>query len=208
MKSWLMALMMVFSPLLVAEENPAVLVRETSEKVRMLLLKEDGSNTDAVRAEVQQVLYPRFDFTRMTALAVGKHWKQATPEQKTALTDEFRTLLTRTYFSTMLRYRDVAINIKGEPLLENEGKEATVKTDVKVATAQQPVLIDYVLYHTAEGWKVFNVSVEGASLVTVYRNQFGDEVSKGGIDGLIQSLKAKNAAPAPQSASVATPVQS
>lgn len=208
MKSWLMALMMVFSPLLVAEENPAVLVRETSEKVRMLLLKEDGSNTDAVRAEVQQVLYPRFDFTRMTALAVGKHWKQATPEQKTALTDEFRTLLTRTYFSTMLRYRDVAINIKGEPLLENEGKEATVKTDVKVATAQQPVLIDYVLYHTAEGWKVFNVSVEGASLVTVYRNQFGDEVSKGGIDGLIQSLKAKNAAPAPQSASAATPVQS
>ena len=208
MKSWLMALMMVFSPLLVAEENPAVLVRETSEKVRMLLLKEDGSNTDAVRAEVQQVLYPRFDFTRMTALAVGKHWKQATPEQKTALTDEFRTLLTRTYFSTMLRYRDVAINIKGEPLLENEGKEATVKTDVKVATAQQPVLIDYVLYHTAEGWKVFNVSVEGASLVTVYRNQFGDEVSKGGIDGLIQSLKTKNAAPAPQSASAATPVQS
>ncbi len=208
MKSWLMALLMVFSPLLVAEENPAVLVRETSEKVRMLLLKEDGSNTDAVRAEVQQVLYPRFDFTRMTALAVGKHWKQATPEQKTALTDEFRTLLTRTYFSTMLRYRDVAINIKGEPLLENEGKEATVKTDVKVATAQQPVLIDYVLYHTAEGWKVFNVSVEGASLVTVYRNQFGDEVSKGGIDGLIQSLKAKNAAPAPQSAAAATPVQS
>lgn len=208
MKSWLMALLMVFSPLLVAEENPAVLVRETSEKVRMLLLKEDGSNTDAVRTEVQQVLYPRFDFTRMTALAVGKHWKQATPEQKTALTDEFRTLLTRTYFSTMLRYRDVAINIKGEPLLENEGKEATVKTDVKVANAQQPVLIDYVLYHTGEGWKVFNVSVEGASLVTVYRNQFGDEVNKGGIDGLIQSLKAKNAAPAPQSAAAATPVQS
>lgn len=207
MKTLLMALMVAFAPLLVAEENPIVMVRDTSEKVRAILLKENGSNTDAVRAEVQQILYPRFDFTRMTALAVGKHWKQATPEQKAALTEEFRTLLTRTYFTTMLRYRDVAINIKGDPILENAGKEATVKTDVKVATSQQPVLIDYVLYHTAEGWKVFNVSVEGASLVTVYRNQFGDEVSKGGIDGLIQSLKNKNAAPATQGAASAAAAQ-
>lgn len=208
MKKWFISLLLVFSPLLLAEENPAKMVRDTSEQVRTILLKENGSNTDVVRAEVQQVLYPRFDFTRMTALAVGKHWKQATPEQKAALTEEFRTLLTRTYFTTMLRYRDVAINIKGEPIIENEGKEATVKSDVKVATAQQPVLIDYVLYHTGEGWKVFNVAVEGASLVTVYRNQFGDEVSKGGIDGLIQSLKNKNAAPAPQSAAAAGPAQS
>lgn len=208
MKNWFISLLLVFSPLLLAEENPAKMVRDTSEQVRTILLKEDGSNTDVVRAEVQQVLYPRFDFTRMTALAVGKHWKQATPEQKAALTGEFRTLLTRTYFTTMLRYRDAAINIKGAPILENEGKEATVKSDVKVATAQQPVLIDYVLYHTGDGWKVFNVAVEGASLVTVYRNQFGDEVSKGGIDGLIQSLKNKNAAPAPQSAAAAGPAQS
>ncbi len=131
----------------------------------------------------------------MTALAVGKYWKQATPEQKTALSDEFRTLLTRTYFSTMLRYRDAKLNVKQEPLLANDGKEATVKSDVVVGNAQQPVLIDYVLYHTEEGWKVFNVSVEGASLVTVYRNQFAEEINKGGLDGLIQSLRNKNAAP-------------
>jgi phospholipid transport system substrate-binding protein len=208
MKNWFIALLLVFSPLLLAEENPATMVRDTSEKVRSILLKENGTNTDAVRAEVQQVLYPRFDFPRMTALAVGKNWKQATPEQKAALTEEFRTLLTRTYFTTMLRYRDVAINIKGEPILENEGKEATVKSDVKIATAQQPVMIDYVLYHSDDGWKVFNVSVEGASLVTVYRNQFGDEVSKGGIDGLIQTLRNKNAVPAPQSAAAAVPTKS
>ena len=105
-------------------------------------------------------------------------------------------MLTRTYFSTMLRYRDAKLNVKSDVLLANEGKEATVKSDVVVGNAQQPVQIDYVLYNTDEGgWKVFNVSVEGASLVTVYRNQFGEEISKGGLDGLVQSLHNKNAKP-------------
>ena len=195
MKVFLVAGMLLVAQIVSAEENPTTLVSETSEIVRAILVKENGSNTEAVRTEVQQVLYPRFDFSRMTALAVGKYWKQATPEQKTALSDEFRTLLTRTYFSTMLRYRDAKLNVKQEPLLANDGKEATVKSDVVVGNAQQPVLIDYVLYHTEEGWKVFNVSVEGASLVTVYRNQFAEEINKGGLDGLIQSLRNKNAAP-------------
>ena len=195
MKVFLVAGMLLVAQIVSAEENPTILVSETSEIVRAILVKENGSNTEAVRTEVQQVLYPRFDFNRMTALAVGKYWKQATPEQKTALSDEFRTLLTRTYFSTMLRYRDAKLNVKQQPLLANDGKEATVKSDVVVGNAQQPVLIDYVLYHTGDGWKVFNVSVEGASLVTVYRNQFAEEINKGGLDGLIQSLRNKNAAP-------------
>jgi phospholipid transport system substrate-binding protein len=104
-------------------------------------------------------------------------------------------LLTRTYFSTMLRYRDAKLSVKPDVLLANEGKEATVKSDVVVGNAQQPVQIDYVLYNTDEGWKVFNVSVEGASLVTVYRNQFGEEINKGGLDGLVLSLQNKNAKP-------------
>jgi phospholipid transport system substrate-binding protein len=194
-KSVLALSMLAFAVTVSAAENPAKLVQDTSETVRAILVKENGSNTAAVRTEVQQVIYPRFDFNRMTALAVGKHWKQATPEQKTALSDEFRTLLTRTYFSTMLRYRDAKLNVEPDVLLANEGKEATVKSDVVVGNAQQPVQIDYVLYNTDAGWKVFNVSVEGASLVTVYRNQFGEEVNKGGLDGLIQSLRTKNAKP-------------
>ena len=145
MKVFLVAGMLLVAQIVSAEENPTTLVSETSEIVRAILVKENGSNTEAVRTEVQQVLYPRFDFSRMTALAVGKYWKQATPEQKTALSDEFRTLLTRTYFSTMLRYRDAKLNVKQEPLLANDGKEATVKSDVVVGNAQQPVLIDYVL---------------------------------------------------------------
>jgi len=155
-------------------------------------MKENGKNTDAIRQEVEEVLFPRFDFLRMTALAVGKHWRAATPEQKEALIAEFRTLLTLTYFNTMLRYRDAAIAIRPDVIIENEGKEATVKSSVSVKDIKEPVAIDYVLYHTDEGWKVFNVNVEGASLVTVYRNQFGDEISKNGIDGLIASLKNKN----------------
>jgi phospholipid transport system substrate-binding protein len=175
-----------------AHEDPSALVTYTSEEVRSILMKENGSNTDSVRAEVETVLFPRFDFMRMTALAVGKHWRTATPEQKEALIAEFRTLLTGTYFNTMLRYRDAKITIKPDVIIENEGKEATVKSSVLVKDIKEPVAIDYVLYNTAEGWKVFNVNVEGASLVTVYRNQFGDEITKNGIDGLIATLKSKN----------------
>jgi phospholipid transport system substrate-binding protein len=173
-------------------EDPSALVTYTSEEVRSILMKENGTNTDVVRKEIEAVLFPRFDFLRMTALAVGKHWRAATPEQKDALIVEFRTLLTATYFNTMLRYRDAKITIKSDVIIENEGKEATVRSSVLVKDIKEPVAIDYVLYKTTEGWKVFNVNVEGASLVTVYRNQFGDEVSKGGINGLIATLKNKN----------------
>jgi phospholipid transport system substrate-binding protein len=177
-----------------AHEDPSALVTNVSEQVRAILMKENGTNTTTVRTEVEQVLLPRFDFTRMTALAVGKFWKSASTEQKTALTFEFQTLLSNTYFNTMLRYRDVGIKIKPDVLIENEGKQATVKSEVAVTNAQKPVAIDYILYNTEEGWKVYNINVEGASLVTVYRNQFGEEINKNGIDGLVQSLHAKNEA--------------
>jgi phospholipid transport system substrate-binding protein len=177
-----------------AHEDPSALVTNTSEQVRAILMKENGKNTEAIRAEVEQVLLPRFDFSRMTAYAVGKFWKNATTEQKAALAFEFQTLLSNTYFNTMLRYRDVGIKIKPDVLIENEGKQATVKSEVAVANVQKPVAIDYVLYNTDDGWKVFNINVEGASLVTVYRNQFGDEITKNGIDGLVQSLHEKNIA--------------
>ncbi|MCC7516366.1 MAG: ABC transporter substrate-binding protein [Pseudomonadales bacterium] len=197
-KGFLLALLVWVAPWSLADDSPVSIVTATSEAVRAALLKENGSNGDAVRADVEKLIYARFDFNRMTALAVGKYWRDATPEQKTALSNEFRTLLSRTYYTTMLRYRDVKLNVRPEPLLENDGKQATVKTDVTVGNAQQPVMIDYVLYQSDAGWKVFNVNVEGASLVTVYRNQFADEINKGGMAGLIQTLQAKNAQP-PQS---------
>ena len=177
-----------------AHEDPAALVKNTSEQVRSVLMKENGKNTEAIRTEVENLLLPRFDFPRMTAYAIGKSWKTATPEQKTALTLEFQTLLSNTYFNTMLRYRDVSIKISDDVLIENEGKQATVKSEVAVASSPKPVAIDYVLYNSEEGWKVFNINVEGASLVTVYRNQFGEEITKNGIDGLVKLLHDKNLA--------------
>lgn len=128
-----------------SHEDPSALVTNTSEQVRIILMKENGKNTAAIRTEAEQVLFPRFDFMRMTALAVGKHWRTATPEQKEALIAEFRTLLTGTYFNTMLRYRDAKIVIKPDVIIENEGKEATVKSSVSVKDIKEPIAIDYAL---------------------------------------------------------------
>jgi len=183
-----------FGNLVCAAEDPSTLVSTTSEQVRISLRKENGSNTPDIRKEVEDILFPRFDFVRMTALAVGKYWREASPAQKDALSGEFRILLTNTYFNTMLRYRDAKITVKPDVSVDDNGKQATVKSQVFVADARDPVAIDYVLYNTEQGWKVFNVNVEGASLVTVYRNQFGDEISHSGIDGLVQSLHTKNQA--------------
>lgn len=121
--------------------------------------------------------------------------KQATPEQETALSDEFRTLLTRTYFSTMLRYRDAKLNVKQEPLLANDGKEATVKSDVVVGNAQQPVLIDYVLYHTEDGWESIQCQCRRCESCYGLPEPVCRRNKQGGLDGLIQSLRNKNAAP-------------
>ena len=188
----LLILASCYSVGLYAHEDPAELVANTSEQIKNILKKENGKNTAQIRKEVEDVLYPRFDFTRMTALAVGKFWKEATVEQKDALASEFKILLSNTYFNTMLRYRDAKINVKQDVLIENEGKQATVKSAVQPETSKEAVAIDYVLYNTPDGWKVFNVNVEGASLVTVYRNQFGEEISKNGIDSLVKSLHDKN----------------
>lgn len=177
-----------------ADEDPSALIKNTSEQIKALLMTEDGSNTAAIRIEVEKILEPRFDFLRMTAYALGRPWRSASAEQKEVLIEEFRNLLTGTYFNTLLRYRDAEITIKPDVIVENKGKEATVKSRVAVEGMKDPVAIDYVLYKSKEGtgWKVFNINVEGASLITVYRNQFGQEISKHGIDGLIQTLKDKN----------------
>jgi len=197
MKKYLIAALVFFglcAPAL-ASDTPQSLIQDTSVQVLDMLKKEDGKNTARVRGQVEALVIPKFDFTRMTALAVGRGWRDATPEQKQALTREFQTMLVRTYSGTMTRFKNAQIDVKPNVLLNNEGREATVRSEVVVPSSKdnKPVAIDYVLYKTAAGWKVFNVSVEGASLVTVYRNQFGDEIRKGGIDGLIRALQDKNA---------------
>jgi phospholipid transport system substrate-binding protein len=126
---------------------------------------------------------------------VGRGWQQATPEQRQALTASFRTMLVRTYSSSLKQYRDQKIEVK--PL-----KMAPGDTDVTVRTAviQQggpPIPIDYAMEKMDSGWKVYDVVIDGASLVTTYRGTFNDQVQKGGIDGLLKTLQDRNAGPAP-----------
>jgi phospholipid transport system substrate-binding protein len=184
------------SPVLAAE--PVELVRDTTHQVLETLRKDNGSNTRAVRAQVEELVIPKFDFKRMTALAVGLGWRQADAAQQAELAKQFQSLLVRSYASTMNRFKNAKVEVSPNAVLANDGREATVKSQVTLNTTassgnNQPVSVDYTFYKTGQGWKVYNVTVEGASLITAYRNSFGEEIRKGGVDGLIKALKAKNA---------------
>jgi phospholipid transport system substrate-binding protein len=186
------------APALAANESLVEMVRDTSRQVLDILRKDDGSNTAKVRQQVETLVVPKFDFKRMTALAVGLGWRQADAGQQAELTHQFQSLLVRSYATTMNRFKHAQVNVNPNPVMANDGREAIVKSQVSLDNASsngntQPVPVDYTFYKTAQGWKVYNVTVEGASLITAYRNNFTDEIRKGGVDGLIKALKTKNA---------------
>jgi phospholipid transport system substrate-binding protein len=151
------------------------------------------------RARIKEVidtkLAPHFDFERMTALAVGRSWRTATPEQQQQLIEQFKTLLSRTYSNAFVQYRDQQITYR--PLrLDAAATEATVRTEI-ARPGGNPVQIDYSMAKKGNDWKAYDVIVGGVSLVTNYRDEFNQQVQAGGVDGLIKSLVAKNAAPTP-----------
>jgi len=178
-----------------AQEAPDALVKRTADEI-LAIVRQDkdiasGNQQKVVQLAEQKVL-PYFDFERMTRLAVGRSWQQATPEQRQALVNAFRTMLVRTYSSSLHQYRDQTIEVK--PL-----KMAPGDTDVTVRTAviQQggpQIPIDYAMEKKDNAWKVYDVLVDGASLVTTYRGTFNEQIQKGGIDGLIKTLQQKNKA--------------
>ena len=177
----------------VAQEAPDALVKRVTEEVLEIVRKDkdiqNGSTQKAVELVDQKVL-PHFDFRHMTALAVGKDWKKASPAQQQQLTAEFKTLLVRTYSNALTSYKNQKIVYK--PFRMNAGdSEALVRTEV-IQPGSKPVPIDYNLEKADAGWKVFDVVVAGISLVTNYRDQFAQEVRNGGIDGLIAAIAGKN----------------
>ncbi len=181
-----------------AQEAPDALVKRVAEDV-LTTIRSDKELQAGNQAKVKQIietkLVPHFDFARMTALAMGRNWRTATPEQQKRLTEEFQTLLVRTYSGALANYRDNTMDYK--PLRMNPGDtEVTVRTEVK-RQGQAAVQIDYSMEKTADGWKAFDVIVAGVSLVTNYRDEFNDTVKSSGIDGLIAALAKKNAGPAP-----------
>jgi phospholipid transport system substrate-binding protein len=129
----------------------------------------------------------------MTASAVGRYWRQATPDQQKRLQEEFKHLLVRTYSGALTQVRDQAIEFK--PLrAKPEDTEVVVKTEIR--GRGEPIQIDYRMEKTAEGWKIYDVNVLGVWLVENYRSSFAQEISAGGIDGLINKLAEKNKAAA------------
>lgn len=191
----LVALTAAMSTAAAAPVPPDELVRQTIEEVLEIIRADERIQSgDVVRiAEVmEQKIAPHFDFPRMTRLAVGRPWRQATPEQRTALIREFRTLLIRSYASAFKMYK--AIYIEYKPLrASSDATDATVSTLIRLPGGAQPVEVDYAMALTDDGWKVFDVRLGGASLIINYRNIFSQEIQRGGIQGLLDSLIQKNA---------------
>jgi phospholipid transport system substrate-binding protein len=176
-----------------AQEAPDAMVKRVSQDV-IATIKADpliqAGNEARIREVIEAKLVPNFDFPRMTALAMGKNWRAATPEQQKRLADEFKTLLVRTYSGALAKYRDETIDYK--PLRMNPSdSDVTVRTLV-LKSGGQPVQIDYTLTKSADGWKVFDVVIGGVSLVTNYRDEFNEQIKNGGVDGLIKTLADRN----------------
>ena len=135
---------------------------------------------------------PYFNFGHMTALALGRNWPKASPQQQQALTSEFRALLVRTYSSALSSYKDQAIEVKPLRAVATD-VEVTVHTLVR-QPGSEPIGIDYNMEKTPDGWKIYDVVVGGVSLVTNYRETFNSAIRDGGVDGLIKALASKNRA--------------
>jgi phospholipid transport system substrate-binding protein len=176
-----------------AQETPDALVKRVSQEV-LTIIKSDpkvqAGDQARIREVVETKLLPNFDFERLTALAMGRNWRQATPEQQKQLVEQFRTLLVRTYSGALTQYRDQTMDYK--PLrADANATDVTVRTEV-IRQGQAPVPIDYSMTKAASGWKVYDVIVGGVSLVTNYRDEFNEQIKSGGVDGLIKTLQAKN----------------
>jgi phospholipid transport system substrate-binding protein len=142
-----------------------------------------------INALVDQKILPYSDFQKTTRLAMGRNWPKATPAQQALITQEFKTLLIRIYGGALAQVKDQKIQYK--PL-----RASADDTDVIVRTVVvgkgEPIQLDYRLEKTGNAWRVYDINILGAWLVEAYRNQFNDQVSKGGIDGLIQFLQQRN----------------
>jgi phospholipid transport system substrate-binding protein len=191
----LAAAALVASPMaFAADEAPDALVKRISGEV-MAAVKADPAiqkgDVSRIVALVDSKIMPSVNFSRMTASAVGRHWRQATPEQQKQLQDEFKTLLVRTYSGALGEVKDQTLSFR--PLrAKPEDTEVVVRSEVR--GRGEPIQLDYRLEKTADGWKIYDLNVLGVWLVETYRTQFAQEINAKGIDGLIATLVQRNKA--------------
>ncbi len=191
--SLIAAVLMALPMLAAAQEAPDVLIKRLSTEM-LDKIKSDkdlqGGDFAKLSSVVDTTVMPHVNFQRMTALAVGRNWRQATPDQQKQLMAEFRALLLRTYSGAFSSVRDQSIRMK--PFrAEPADTEVIVRSEV-VQPRGEPIQLDYRLEKLADGWKIYDVNVLGVWLVETYRNQFGQQVAASGIDGLIKALQDKN----------------
>lgn len=176
-----------------AYEAPDVLIKRISEEV-MSIAKTDkeiqGGNAQRVQQVVDEKILPHVDFQRMTMLAAGRYWREATPEQQKLLTVEFRSLLTHTYSGAISQIKDQKLEYR--PMrADPSDTEVVVNTQV-IQLRGEPMQLSYRLAKSPAGWKIYDVNVLGAWLVETYKGSFAAEIGKSGIDGLIKVLAEKN----------------
>jgi len=184
------------NPVLAQDTGPEQLVQKVTDEV-LAAVKSDkqlaaGDKQKALKLAEEKVL-PHVDFQEATRLAVGRSWRQASPEQRKKLVDEFRSMLVRTYSNAISGYQGQTLKV-----LPSRGKQdpedATVRTQFMRAGGK-PLPIDFQARKTSQGWKIYDITVEGVSLVLTYRTEFDAVVKQDGIDGLIKRLDEKNTPP-------------
>lgn len=181
------------APAAVSAEAPDVLVKRISADV-IETVKSDkdiqGGNRNKIMGLVQAKILPYVDSQKMTSLAAGRFWRQASPEQQKQLAEEFRTLLVYTYSGALTQIRNETVEFK--PFRADPADtEVEVRSQVNLARGE-PITLNYRLAKTPSGWKIFDINVLGAWLVETYKGTFASEISKGGIDGLIKKLHERN----------------
>ncbi len=176
-----------------APQGPRDMVVDTSQKMLAALKKDKDllkQNPQRIYDLVSEIVLPHFDFTTMSKWVLGKNWRKLSPDQQQRFTNEFRTLLVRTYAVSLSEYQDQKINYL--PLQAQPGADdVTVRTEV-LRGGGPPIPINYSMHLTADGWKVYDVVIDGVSLVINYRTSFATKIRQDGIDKLIEDLVARN----------------
>ena len=176
-----------------ATAAPDVLVRDLSTDV-LNAIKADNAlksgDVNRVQKLVDEKVLPYVDFQKMTQLAVGRGWRQATPEQRAALTREFRALLVRTYSGALSQVTDHQVKLR--PFRALPGDTVVMVGTNIVASRGDPIQLDYRLEKTDAGWKIYDVNILGVWLVENYKTQFASQINAGGVDGLIKTLADRN----------------
>lgn len=177
-----------------AQEDPVSVIKGTSDQLFQTLKNDKESlkkNPSKVYGIVEKILVPRFDFGTISQWVMGRSWRDATPAQRDAFTVEFKKLLINSYAGVLLDYTDETLNVLPLPPNAAKGDEVTVRSEI-ISKDRPPVAINYSMIKSGSRWMVYDVSVEGVSIVANYRSEIRELVSRQGIEGMIDTLKRKN----------------